>query len=186
MDGQKPCRCRTIRPKLALAGSLAVAFLAGPILSSTVHTSAVSVSLASFCLLNVTSSAVSLTIANPATPGAVPSDATNESTYAQYSSTVAPSVTRRVTAAWAVGNSAPAGCALKLLATPPSGMGATGGQITVSDTAQNVITGIGGCATGTGGSQGAKLGYSLSVTSMTTLVAGESKNATITLTMTDS
>jgi len=160
--------------------------LAGQSRSATTVTSAVSVGLSSFCLLGMTSSAVSLTIANPATPGAVPSNATNSNTYAQYSSTVAVSVTRRITAAWAVGNAAPSGCTLTLLATPGSGMGFSAGTITVSSTAQNIVTGIGGCATGTGGTSGAQMAYTLAVTAMTSLVANQSTAATITLTMTDS
>jgi hypothetical protein len=108
------------------------------------------------------------------------------STYAQYSSTVASGVTRRITAAWAFGNTAPSGCELRLQATPASGQGSTAGQVVVSTTARNIVTGIGGCATGTGASSGARLSYTLAVTSMTSLVANQSAAATITLTMTDS
>ena len=177
---------RSGRLKLALTAVLAFVLTAFPVRGGLIHTSTVSTSVASFCLLGVTSSAITLTIANPATPGAIPADATSTSTYAQYSSTVATGVTRRITAAWAVGNSAPTGCTLKLLATPASGMGSSAGQITISSTAQNIITGIGGCATGSGGTEGAQMGYSLSVTTMTTLVAAQSTIASITLTMTDS
>ena len=95
-------------------------------------------------------------------------------------------MTRRITAAWAAGNAAPSGCTLTLLATPASGMGSSAGTITVSSTAQNIVTGIGGCATGTGGTSGAQMAYTLAVTAMTSLVASQSTAATITLTMTDS
>ena len=169
-----------------VAISLSAFLLPGRIRSATTVTSAVSVSIASFCLMAVTSSSVSLTIANPATPGGVPADATSTNTYAQYSSTVASGVTRRITAAWATGNSAPTGCELRLTATPGSGQGSSAGQILVSTTAQNIVTGIGGCATGTGGTSGAQLAYALNITTMTSLVANESKTATITLTLTDS
>jgi len=186
MRGRRIRSVRAIRSKTILAAALGCVILAGPSRSATTVTSAVSVALSSFCLLGVTSSAVTLTISNPATPGAVPSNAASSSTYAQYSSIVATGVTRRITAAWAVGNSAPTGCTLKLLATPASGMGATAGQITVSSTAQNIVTGIGGCATGTGSTNGAQMAYTLAVTTMTSLVASQSTTATITLTMTDS
>jgi len=169
-----------------LIGALCAFLLTGQIRSATTVTSAVSVSIASFCLMAVTSSSVTLTIANPATPGSVPANATSTSTYAQYSSTVASGVTRRVTAAWATGNSAPTGCELRFTATPGSGQGTSAGQIVVSTTAQNIVTGIEGCATGTGASNGAQLAYTLNINTMTSLVANESKSASITLTMTDS
>jgi hypothetical protein len=129
---------------------------------------------------------VTLTIANPAVAGGIPADATSTATYAQYSSTVASGVTRRITAAWATGNAAPAGCALRLQATPAGGQGSSAGQIVISITAQNIVTGIGGCSTGTGPTSGAQLGYSLVINSMTALIANENKAATITLTLTDS
>jgi hypothetical protein len=68
----------------------------------------------------------------------------------------------------------------------PSGKGTSAGQITVSTTAQNLVTGIGGCATGTTSTSGAQLTYTLTIGTMTSLVANESKIATITLTLTDS
>jgi len=175
---------RNARP--ALIGVLCVLLLAGQIPAATTVTSAVSVSIASFCLMAVTSSSVSLAIVNPAVAGSVPADATSSGTYAQYSSTVAAGVTRRITAAWAVGNSAPTGCDLRLTATPPTGKGSSAGQIILSTTAQNIVTSIGGCATGTGGADGAQLAYTLKINTMTSLVANESKSATITLTLTDS
>jgi len=172
--------------KAVLIGALCAFLLTGQIRSATTVTSAVSVSIASFCLMAVTSSSVSLAIANPATPGAVPANPTSTGTYAQYSSTVASGVTRRITAAWATGNSAPTGCELRLTATPGSGQGSSAGQIVVSTTARNIVTGIGGCATGTGATNGAQLAYTLNIVTMTSLVANESKSASITLTMTDS
>ena len=172
--------------KAVLIGALCAFILAGQIRSATTANTAVSVSIASFCLVAVTSSSVNLTIANPATPGAVPFNATSTSTYAQYSSTVASGVTRRITAAWATGNSAPTGCELQLTATPGSGQGTSAGQILVSTTAQNLVTGIGGCATGIGATNGAQLAYTLNINTMTSLVANESKSATIIFTLTDS
>jgi len=172
--------------KAVPAATLCAFILSGQIRSATTVNSAVSVSIASFCLIAVTSSSVSLTITNPSTPGSVPANTTNSSTYAQYSSTVASGVTRRITAAWETGNSAPSGCDLRLQATPGSGQGSSAGQIVVSTTAQNIVTGIGGCATGTGATSGAQLAFTLFINAMTSLVAGQSTSATLTLTMTDS
>lgn len=175
---------RNARP--ALIGALCLFFLTAQIPAATTVTSAVSVSIASFCLMAVTSSSVNLTIVNPSIAGSVPANATSIGTYAQYSSTVASGVTRRISAAWATGNSAPTGCDLRLTATPAGGQGASAGQIVLSTTAQNIVTGIGGCATGTGATNGAQLAYTLKINTMTSLVANESKSATITLTLTDS
>jgi len=110
----------------------------------------------------------------------------NGSTYLQYSSTVASGVSRRITAAWSTGNSAPTGCFLLLTAAPGSGQGSSAGQITVSATAQNILTGIKGCATGTSATSGVQLSYLLSIAAMTSLVANENKTAVITFTLTDS
>lgn len=134
----------------------------------------------------VTSSSVSLTIVNPVTPGNQPANPTSTSTYAQYSSTVASGVTRRITAARGVIITPPTGCDLRLTATPVSGQGTSAGQIVLSIIAQNIVTGIGGCATGTGATNGAQLAYTLNINTMTSLVASQNRSATITLTMTDS
>ena len=133
----------------------------------------------------VTSSSVSLTIVNPVTPGNQPANPTSTSTYAQYSSTVASGVTRRITAARGA-ITPPTGCELRLTATPVSGQGTSAGQIVLSIIAQNIVTGIGGCATGTGATNGANLAYTLQINTMTSLVANQNRSATITLTMTDS
>ena len=184
LAGPRPAPAAVFRA--VLAGGLCALLLTGPTWSATTATSAISVSIASFCVIAVTSSSVSLAVSNPATPGSVPADATSSSTYAQYSSTVAAGVTRRITAAWASGNGAPTGCELRLQAVPGTGKGTTAGQIILSSTAQNIVTGIGGCATGTGATSGAQLSYLLHILTMTSLKANESKSASITLTLTDS
>ena len=169
--------------KAVLAPALCVVLAAGPIESAT---TAVSMSLSSFCVMAVTSNLVSLIVSNPGTPGKVPDNPVNGSTYLQYSSTVASGVSRRITAAWSTGNSAPTGCFLLLTAAPGSGQGSSAGQITVSATAQNILTGIKGCATGTSATSGVQLSYLLSIAAMTSLVANENKTAVITFTLTDS
>jgi hypothetical protein len=55
----------------------------------------------------------------------------------------------------------------------------------MSSTAQNVVTGIGSCATGTTGTSGAQLAYVLSINTLTSLLAGDNHTVTITITLTD-
>jgi len=55
--------------KAVLAPALCVVLAAGPIESAT---TAVSMSLSSFCVMAVTSNLVSLIVSNPGTPGKVP------------------------------------------------------------------------------------------------------------------
>ncbi|MFH1942534.1 MAG: hypothetical protein ABIL68_10565 [bacterium] len=128
---------------------------------------------------------VSLTVTAPTTPGGIPQDDSDNSAYLRYTSTVPASWTRNVTAAWGAGNAAPAGTQLRLQASPQSGKGTSAGQVTVSSSAQNIVTAISSCFTGTGGSDGAQLAYALEVTDATALVATESKTVTVTFTMTD-
>ena len=139
------------------------------------------------CVLAVTGNPGTLTVSAPASGGQTPSNPSSNTTYAQYTSTVPASQSRKLTAAWGGTDAAPAGCSLKLAATPSGGtnQGSTAGQITLSATAQDLVTAIKSCATGTGASNGAQLAYTLSVDTVTSLVASESKTATVTLTLTD-
>ncbi|MDH7512836.1 MAG: hypothetical protein QHH14_07820 [Clostridiales bacterium] len=92
---------------------------------------------------------------------------------------------RRLTANWGGTDAAPAGCALSLTATPQGGnRGTSAGTITMSATAQNIVTGIRSCRTGTDPTDGAQLTYQLVVTDEEALVAGENRTATVTLTLT--
>ena len=150
-------------------------------------TQTVTMQVNSICLIAVTGNPSTLSVSAPATGGQSPVNGSSTSTYAQYTSTVASGTTRKITAKWEAGDAAPAGCALKLTATPSGGtnQGTSAGQITVSSTAQDAVTTIRSCVTGTGGSSGAQLSYSLEVSDATALVAGESKTATVSLTLTD-
>lgn len=128
---------------------------------------------------------VSLTVSAPATPGAIPQNDSDNSAYLQYTSTVPTGQTRSISAAWGGTDAAPAGTRLRLQASPPGGMGTGAAAITVSGSAQNVITAISSCYTGTGGTDGAQLTYTLEVTDATALVANASETVTVTFTMTD-
>jgi len=161
--------------------------IAGLMFASSQANQTVSMQVNAICVLGVTGNPSTLTVSAPATGGDTPSNPSSTSTYAQYTSTVGAATTRKITAAWGGSDAAPAGCSLKLTATPSGGtnQGTSAGQITMSDTAQDVVTTIRSCATVTGGSNGAQLSYVLSVDTVTSLVAAESKSATITLTLTD-
>ncbi|MGB8952365.1 MAG: hypothetical protein WCC06_06845 [Candidatus Aminicenantales bacterium] len=73
-----------------------------------------------------------------------------------------------------------------LTATPQGGnRGTSAGQITVDATARAIVSGIKSCATGRSANSGAELGYILQVDNVENLVAGDSKVATMTFTLTD-
>jgi len=161
--------------------------LGGLVFATSTATQTVTMQVNAICVLAVTGSPSTLTVSAPATGGQTPSNPSSNTTYAQYTSTVPASQTRKITAAWGGSDAAPAGCSLKLTATPSGGtnQGSSAGQITMSATAQDVVTTIRSCATGTSASNGAQLTYTLSVDTVTSLVASESKTATVTLTLTD-
>jgi len=173
--------------KAILSGAVIGLGLVGLMFAASTATQTVTMQVNAICVLAVTGNPSTLTVTAPATGGQAPSNGSNTSTYAQYTSTVASGTTRKITAKWESGDAAPAGCALKLTATPSGGtnQGTSAGQITVTSTAQDVVTTIRSCVTGTGGSNGAQLSYSLEVSDATALVASESKSATVSLTLTD-
>jgi hypothetical protein len=155
--------------------------------AQTQGTSAVAITINSIAALKISGGNISLIIQAPVAGGQTPLDATDNTCYLQYTSAAPTGQSRQITAAWGGSDAAPAGCSLKLQATPSGGAGegSGAGEITVSSTAQNVITGITRCATGTGSTNGAQLTYTLLVVTTTSLVAGESRSATIAFTLTD-
>jgi hypothetical protein len=169
---------------LGVGCALALAALAQ---AAATTTQTVTMQVNAICVLAVSGNPGTLTVSAPAAGGQTPSNSSSNTTYAQYTSTVAASQSRKLTAAWGGSDAAPAGCSLKLSATPSGGtnQGSTAGQITLSATAQDLVTTIKSCATGTGATSGAQLAYTLSVDTVTSLVASESKTATVTLTLTD-
>ena len=116
---------------------------------------------------------------------------TNNSIWVNYSSIVGASETRNVTAQITSGT-VPAGVNLKVAAAADAGqgkgtVGATAGTVTLSTSAQNVVTGVKSCYTGNGASKGHNLTYSLELSSADNyaqLVQGTT-NLTITYTLTD-
>ena len=129
--------------------------------------------------------AVTLTTNPPANGGEDPVGDTDSSKLLQYTSLVASGVARNITAEWGATDAAPAGTSLKLEATSvPGGCGTGAAQVTLSNVAQNIVTGIGSCATGTG-ANGAVLTYTFSIDTVTALVVGDNKTVTVTFTLTD-
>jgi len=161
--------------------------IAGPAFAADTATQTVQMNVNDICVIDVTGNPAALTIAAPATGGQTPADASNNTTYAQYTSVVSGATARTVTAAWGGSDAAPAGTSLALEVTAlTAGCGTVvGGGITVSAVAQNIITAIGSCATGTGGTDGGQLTYTLSVSDVTALDASDDQSVTVTLTLTD-
>jgi hypothetical protein len=167
---------------------VALSFIvAGAVIAADTATQTVQLNVDDICVIDVTGDPAALTIAAPAVGGQTPADATDNSTYAQYTSVVCGAAARSLTAQWGAGDTAPSGCALSLEVTAlTAGCGsAVGGGITMSGTAQPVVTSIGSCATGTGATDGAQLTYTLSVTDDTQLDSCDDQTVTITLTLTD-
>ena len=173
--------------KKAVLGTVFAVLAVGLVGASTTASHSVQMQVNEICLLGVTGAPPALVIAPPASGGLTPSNASDSSTYLLYTSTVVASKSRVISAAWGTSDAAPAGCSLKLTATPGAGtnQGASAGQITLASTAHNIVTTIKSCATGTAAGNGAKLAYVLSVDDVTALVASESKTVTITFTLTD-
>ena len=171
---------------LVLVAGVALVFSGGLYAQDTASQS-VSMRVNEIVVLDVTANPAQLVITAPTNGGDEPQDASDDTTYAQYTSVVASGASRSLTVEWGGTDAAPAGTSLLLTVTPQTGgnRGTTSGQKTVSSSAETVITGIGSCATGRGASTGAQLGYVLQVDTVTSLVAGETQSATITLTLTD-
>lgn len=175
------------RLRTFLVGIVFVLGLAGLTFAQTTANQTVTMQVSAISVLGVSGNPAALTVSAPALAGDLPANPTSNSTYARYTSTVATGMTRRLQANWDAADAAPAGCTLLLTATPASlpNQGSSAGQITMTSTATNIVTGIGSCATGTAATSGAQLAYVLSVDTMTALVAGDNHTVTITLTLTD-
>jgi hypothetical protein len=171
---------------LCLAGVLSLA-LVGLAFGSDTANQTVQMNVDDICVIDVTGNPGALAIVAPGTGGQTPADDTDNTTYAQFTSVVAGSARRAVTAAWGGSDAAPSGTSLLLEVTAlTAGCGsAVGGGITMTAVAQNIITTIPSCATGTGGTDGGQLTYTLAVDDVSQLDSSDDQSATITLTLTD-
>ena len=173
----------------ALAFLVPVSVLCWPGLSraQTQGTSNVSIIINEVAAVQISGGDITLTLQAPSTAGQPPQNAVDSTRYLQYTSSLQTGQSRQVAASWLPLDSAPGGCSLSLQASPAgrSGEGTSAGQITVSSTAQIVITGITRCATGTGATDGALLTYTLAVVTAADVIAGQVMSATIVLTISD-
>jgi hypothetical protein len=172
---------------MAIIAALSMLFITGPAMAlNDTATQTTDLTVDEIAVIDVSAPNVpALNITAPATGGLDPVDDSDATTYAQYTSVVAASATRSITAQMSV--AAPAGTQLTL-ATTVSGTGegtSAAAQTLDVTTAIIIVTAIGSCATGTGASDGALLTYSFEMTDATALVAGEQTTPTITLTLTD-
>ncbi len=143
----------------------------------------VTIELGEVALIDINSTAtITLTTAAPTAGGEPPTGDTDNSKLLYYTSVVAAGESRNITVNWAGSDSAP-GLSLKVEATSvPAGCGTAAAQVTIGKTAANLITNIGGCATGTGAS-GAEITYTLTVDDTSQIEAGPN-TVTITFTLT--
>jgi hypothetical protein len=160
---------------------------AGTLFAADTANQSVQLNVDEVCVIAVTGDPAALNITAPATGGQPPASASDNSTYAQYTSVVCGAAKRSLTANWGGADAAPSGCSLSLEVTSlTAGCGSiVVGGITVSSMAQNIVTTIGSCATGTGATDGAQLTYTLGVSDHTQLDSCDDQTVTITLTLTD-
>ncbi len=127
-----------------------------------------------------------LTLTVPQSSDVAPVEHAN--TYLRYTSLVPEGKTRMITAAITAG-SIQKGYALTLEAISISGNGSCGnpvpGGVYLSRTPQSIITGIGGCYTGTASTDGALISHALVVKDVVSLVSSETRTITISFTLTD-
>jgi len=156
--------------------------------AQTQDTHPVTINISGIAVVALSGGNISLSVAPSGTGGQPPQDDTDNSCYLQYTSCVPSGQTRTVNVVWGAGDSAPSGCELLVTLVPSGGLGegSSSGERSITGSAQIVITGISNCATGTSATDGASLFYTLSVTDASNLVAGDSRSATVTYTLTDS
>ena len=166
--------------------SIVFMFIAGIVFAADTAAHDVILNVNEVCLIDLNSTAtITLNTTAPAAGGMNPVGDTNNSKLLQYTSLVPSGQTRVITANWDALDAAPAGTSLRLQVTSvPVGSGTAGAQITLSDTAQNIVTAIGSCATGTG-VNGAALLYTFSVDTVSSLVVGATSTVTVTFTLSD-
>jgi hypothetical protein len=117
------------------------------------------------------------------------STANDNSLWLNYTSVVASEQTRNITAQ--ISGTLPSGVSLKLqaggISTGNGTRGSSAGQITLSETGQNVVTGIGSAYTESGENNGHQLTYTLDMnnSSYSGLIADDNYNVTVTYTITE-
>jgi len=140
-------------------------------------------------VLDLEGTAPSLTFVAPTEGGTNIADATANSSWINYTSIVSSGVTNKITVSIS-GNAVPDGTQLKVEAAEYTGngdgtFGTPSGQIILSSSAQELITAIGSCYTGTGNTNGHQLTYTWSIEpdGYASLAAGGSSGITATYTI---
>ncbi len=128
---------------------------------------------------------ITLNVVAPLVAGDNPTGESNSSKYLRYTTINAPTTTRMVTVAWGGADAAPAGTSLHVAATVPGGRGTAAGDVTITGTGQNLITGIPSCVTGIAAASGANLTYGLVVDTPASLAFGDNHLVTVTYTLTE-
>lgn len=172
---------------LAVGGLLVLATAAFAV--NDTATSAFGTNVNEIAVLDIFGIAGDLTLVAPTTGGAAIAAVTSATTYAQYTSVIDTGKTRILDAKITAGTIA-AGTTLKLTAGTPNvsgggNLGTAASQVTVTDTAANIVTNIGSCATGTGGTAGVNLNYELSVSAIGSLIKTVANEITVTFTLND-
>jgi hypothetical protein len=151
------------------------------------QTMTISMDVQEIALIGFTAGAViTLDIAPPAQAGLVPlNDATHTTERICYTSCVPSGQTRKVQVSFDPSDPdrPPAGTELRVVANPVLAVfGSAAPSVTIGDAAQDFVTNIGNCRTGTG--NGPRLRYTLAVTNAA-LLAVTSVTVTVAYTLTD-
>jgi hypothetical protein len=149
----------------------------------------VSITLPSIALLDIepNNSVFTLALSNPNEAGDAPNSPTNSSKWLNFTSAVAPSLTRRVTAQMT--GTLPTGVSLRLNTATYAGVGAgTLGTVVspiyLSASPQTIINGIGGAFTGTGANNGFNLSFTPEISDFS-MLRTQSATVSIIYTLTD-
>jgi hypothetical protein len=169
---------------------LMISMLSHAVLSQTTGNRTVSVALPVVTLLDIEPTGnFTLNFTAPTEAGAaVTAPAANTTKWINYTSAIAPAgLTRRVTAS--INQTIP-GVNITLQAAAASGsgggtLGTSSGLVTLSTTAVNIITGIGGAFTGTGANNGHRLTIGITVNTYANLSARTNTPIIITYTITE-
>lgn len=160
------------------------------IFSQTTGSQNVAVTLPVVTLMDIEpTGAISLNYTAPTEAGnALTAPAANTTKWINYTSAIAPAgLTRRITASI---NQVLPGMDIKIQAASASGsgggtLGTPSGQVTLTTTAQTIISGIGGAFTGNGSNNGHRLTITLSTNTYANLTAGSNTPVVITYTITE-
>ncbi len=166
--------------------------LAGTICGQTSDDHDVIFTIPEIAILDIEPNNASITLdVSPPTeagdPAIIDAKGTNSSKWLNYTSALSTGATNRSVSVQITNGTIPAGLQMKVQAAAYSGSGAgthgnASGQITLSTTAQTIISGIGRCYTGDGDSNGHRLTYTLGIADYTNL--SSTTGATIEVTYT--